>query len=234
MQIELKSLLNTINNVYNIWARLLTYGASFLFAFEVTIMAIWKINLLIILVAGFLGAYINFLLSKKFPKRFPLWNINIRNIVFPPYSSFFMSAALFIFSGHFLFSNFQIVWQESLTKALPSVITEIALWFVGAPIALGLIFVPSLLLLIYLTKKTKEITFLKLLPVLFLSTTIAYFVGALLDNRGFHLFAEKVVPLFLGFLPISWFYELFVSSLFPKESIQVLFDKLKHVLTSLP
>jgi hypothetical protein len=227
--LELKSLFRTVRTGYEAWTGLLIYGASFLFALEVTFIALKEINWLVLFFSGVAGTFINFLLSKKFPKKFPLWKGGFHIVLFfPPYSSFFMSIALFVFITHFFILDFQFVWGKSL-QALPSVIEEIAFWFAAFLIAVGIIFLPPLLLLYQLTKRTKKITFPKLLLVSIFSIIIAYGIGILLDKVEFHTFSKKVISLVLGFLPFHWFYELFISSIFPIKSISMLFKKLPKI-----
>ena len=63
--LELKSLFRTVRTGYEAWTGLLIYGASFLFALEVTFIALKEINWLVLFFSGVAGTFINFLLSKN-------------------------------------------------------------------------------------------------------------------------------------------------------------------------
>jgi hypothetical protein len=172
----------------------------------------------------------NFLLSKRFPERFPLWRGGFHPFFFiPPYSSFFMSIALFIFLGHFFIPSFQSIWQKSLIEAFPDVVEEMACLFIGGAVVISLIFIPPILLFYRITKKTEKITFQKVLPTVFLAMIIAYFVGILIDRADFQALAKKLIIFILGFVPIHWFYELFLGSIFPIKSILMLLKKLPKI-----
>jgi len=238
MLTKLKSYIDAVNRGYKIWTGAMIYVASFLFAFKVAATAFTPFllegfNFLILIGAGVLSSVVSFLLYKRTPKRFPLWDhflkLKIRSLydfLFPPFSTFLMSVALFTFISHFSSPSFQVVWQKSLEE-FPEIVENIAFYFVALVVFMLIIFVPPILLLVYGTKKEKRIHFSKSVAIIvsfIYAIVVSYWIRPL-DEETMHIFAEKIVIFFLGFIPLHWFFELYIHSIFPIKGIKTFFKE---------
>ena len=224
-----------ILKLFNLWMEAIIYVVSFWFALSVVITAIFnlygEINFLILILGGFLGSSINFILfrakiinlEKFYHKRYFVISI---------LSKFITTSALIIFICKFFISEFQNIWQKSLETYFPGIIEENALLFVGLIIFLSIVFIPSLILIFYglkINKKRKDFItkYLFIFFTFIYAIIITYSIGSFLDNKDFQLFAKEVITSVVGLIFIHWIYELFNPLTFPVK-IFIYFEKYRN------
>jgi len=221
---------------FNVWLNLVIYCGSVLFAAMAFVIVFRKmVNPLAVIGFGVLGCLINYLLSRKLPKRFPLWH-NLKQtlkgfrrvsilLFLPPLSVFLMSAGLGLFIAGLFIESFADAWQRSL-QLLPYVFSELGLYFVLLPVFMVLLFAPVVIILIYVSKLKikypKAISiFLAVIYALFITFLLIKTLGEVDLTEG----PSKVMAFILGFIPLHWFFEIFVSSVINDKTKRHFFSR---------
>lgn len=211
----------------NKWEKLIIFITSIFFSFVVVIEAISNsgINFIIL---GLPFVFINFFLSKKFPHRFTSWtgSVGIKPsnfFVYPPFSTIAMSTALIIYLSHFIDIDAEFIWDKSI-NLLPLILETIGMNLTALPVLIILAFIlvgPFYIFYFFYKNKFRAMQSRSKYILLTLFLIYSFIVSYLLMSK--YLLAIDSVKLLaqitkfvVGFIPIHWFYELFIASLKPE------------------
>jgi len=225
------------------WLNLITFYGLILFAFLATfhLMFGWlladflgfkrKFPSLIfceIITLTLVFFFVSYLVYKRFPNRFLKWRLNnliggLFSIFLPPASNFIISVAL----SYFIFSLLQpgvgLMWKEGpifseeIFKGTAAGLIALLITLFG----IGIVFYISFGLLDNILKrKFPEATwiyivflFINLVGVCLVMAIYSWAKSKDFDILLFKELSTKIVKFALGFIPLGWFYELFVGSI---------------------
>jgi len=239
-----------------IFISIIIFSVSILFAYIILFATILSINYsfdgFMFIILGMPLVLLNFLLYKRFPERFASWNHNFKSkmkhdyagmISLPPFSIIAMSTALIVFLFHFFNQFANMIWMSSLDR-LPLLMESVGMYFIK--ILFFIIFfvvIPIFIFMacMYLSNKIfpKLKSFLKnkKFKILFLILTLIYFLVVIYFLYDFQKngrlenipeLVKMIMSIIIGFIPIHWFYELFIASFLSRIKLitlsQVIFD----------
>jgi len=233
---------------YMIFINIITFSVSLLFAYIILLVVISSISFsfesLTFIILSMPFILLNFFLYKKFPKRFASWNYNFKSTIkndyigiigLPPFSIIAMSIALLVFLFHFFNPLANMIWMNSLGR-LPLLMESTGIYFIEILfffIVFMAIPIFMLMVFIYLSNKVfHELnSFLKgkKFKVFFLILTLIYFLVIIYFLYDFQRngrlenipeLAKEIINVIVGFIPIHWFYELFIGSLLSKLNLK--------------
>lgn len=224
-KLPIKDACAQIVKVYKSLVGVIIYITSLSYAFGVCKNIYGELifsSLIIFVFFGFVGAILNYVLYRRFSKEYHVWgnkevkesSLGVKAMLvpfIPPVSTFLMSSALSLYIVRLFSEYYKKIWDIN-SILLPNVLEGFFVNFLFGFV----IFIISFALMVistYLVSKVFKGDGSGILVLLYLLTIVGS--GVLywfsFENELVVSITEKSLYFLIGFIPVHWFYFLFVS-----------------------
>lgn len=222
--------ISKVHSLTNIGIGAVVYMVSYIFAVILLMFLFFSgIDITLYVAVGILGSFLNFLLYKMSLSGYHVWSKNsfghdLTKVPFmflfiPPFSIFIMSSSLMVYISSYFSLEAKGVWEEGL-YLLPNFLNFITDSIVITGLVMIIILGMFMIIGILQKYKNQKIPINRKRYLYFITigvvvlVMILRFYGSYDEGNIFYVIVSQhsrlLLVFFLGFIPLHWFYEIFV------------------------